>query len=113
MRFAQSVDTALRRGNVWQALRVLDELRWRLQELFAISHGKPRPAHAVDALASQGLKHKLGGLLARADLESITQALANALELIADDDLTAGRFALTKSQRTILEALRRRTASGR
>jgi predicted nucleotidyltransferase len=113
LRFAQSVDTALRRGNVWQALRVLDELRWRLQELFAISLGKPRPAHAVDALASQGLKHKLGGLLARADLESITQALANALELIADDDLTAGRFALTKSQRTILEALRRRTASGR
>jgi len=99
----------LRRGNVWQALRVLDELRWRLQELFAISLGKPRPAHAVDAFASQGLKHKL----ARADLESITQALANALELIAADDLTAGRFALTNSQRTILEALRRRTASGR
>ena len=113
LRFAQSVDTALRRGNVWQALRVLDELRWRLQELFAISLGKPRPAHAVDALASQGLKHKLGGLLARADLESITQALANALELIADDDLTGGRFALTNSQRTILEALRRRAASGR
>jgi predicted nucleotidyltransferase len=113
LRFALSVDTAARRGNVWQALRGLDELRWRLQELFAVSIGQPRPAHAVDAHASRELKDKLGGLLAEADLPSIAQALANALNLIADDELTGGRFTLTLPQRTVLAALRRRTSDGR
>jgi hypothetical protein len=112
LRFALSVDTAVRRGNVWQALRVLDELRWRLLELFAISEGQPRPAHAVDALAGQNLKDRLGGLLAQADLPSIAQSLANALELIADDELTTGRFALTHTQRMVLEAVRQRAVIG-
>jgi predicted nucleotidyltransferase len=109
LRFAVSVDTALRRGNVWQALRGLDELRWRLQELFAITLRQPRPAHAVDALAGRDLKGKLGGLLAQADLASIAQALANALDLIVDDELTSGHFAPTHPQCTVLAALRRRT----
>ena len=109
LRFAVSVDTALRRGNVWQALRGLDELRWRLQELFAITLRQPRPAHAVDALAGRDLKGKLGGLLAQADLASIAQALANALDLIVDDELTSGHFAPTQPQCTVLAALRRRT----
>ena len=109
LRFAVSVDTALRRGNVWQALRGLDELRWRLQELFAITLSQPRPAHAVDALAGRELKGKLGGLLAQADLVSIAQALANALDLIVDDELTSGHFTPTQPQRTVLAALRRRT----
>src|SRR5437588_59987 len=111
LRFAVCVDTALRRGNVWQALRGLDELRWRLLELFAITLGQPRPAHAVDALAGPDLKRKLGGLLAQADLDSIAQALANALDLIADDELTSGRFAPTQPQRTVLAALKRRTGT--
>jgi len=113
LRFALTVDTAWRRGNVWQALRGLDELRWRLQELFAVTMGGPRPAHAVDADASRDLKGKLGGLLAQADLASIAQALANALALIADDELTAGRFALTQSQRMVLAALQRRISGNR
>ena len=82
LRFAQSVDTALRRGNIWQALRVLDELRWRLQELFAISLGKP-PAGARGRRSCQpgpeaqagrtagasgpGVDHPGAGQCARAD----------------------------------------------
>ena len=113
LRFALSVDTSLRRGNVWQALRGLDELRWRLQEIFAICLGQPRPAHAINAHASRALKDKLGKLLAQGDLPSIRQALANALSLIDDDELTTGRFTLTRAQRTVLEALLRRFSRGR
>ncbi len=112
LRFALSFDTASRRGNVWQALRLLDELRWRSLELFAMSLGQPRPAHAVDGLGGQSLKDKLSGVLAQADLASIAQSLANALDLIADDELTTGRFALTHTQRTVRDALRPRAASG-
>src|SRR5437763_1652909 len=79
---AVTVDTAWRRGNVWQALRGIDELRSRLQELFAVTRGQPRPAHAIDAHASRNLKTKLSGLQAQADPASIAQALTNALDLI-------------------------------
>jgi hypothetical protein len=99
---------------VWQALRGLDELRWRLQELFAVTHGLPRPAHALDSpSASHTLKEKFGLLLGQADLTSIAHAVANALDLIADDELTDGRFHLTEPQRTVLAALRRRRAGSR
>jgi predicted nucleotidyltransferase len=112
LHFAVTVDTAWRRGNVWQALRGIDELRWRLQELFAVTRGQPRPAHAIDAHASRNLKTKLSGLQAQADPASIAQALTNALDLIADDELTNGHFTLTPPQRTLLAAIRQRTVGG-
>jgi hypothetical protein len=112
LRFAVSVDISRRRGNVWQALRAVDELRWRIQELFAVAHGHPRPAHAVDTHASGSLKNKLAKLQAEAELASIAQALAHALQLIADDELTAGAYLLTEPQRAVLWALHRRTSAG-
>jgi hypothetical protein len=112
LRFAVGVDISRRRGNVWQALRALDELRWRIQELFAVTHGQPRPAHAVDTHASRSLKNKLAKLQAEAELASIALALAHALQLIADDELTAGAYVLTEPQRAVLSALLRRTSAG-
>ena len=108
LRFALSVETAVRRGNVWQALRGLDELRWRLQELFAASRGLPRPAHAIDAHASSDVQRKLSGVLARAAVPSIARALANALDLLEDNELASGQYTLTQPQRTVLAALRQR-----
>jgi predicted nucleotidyltransferase len=105
LRFAISVDVAGRRGNVWQGLRSLDELRWRLEELFALSRGLSRPAHAVDARADPALQTRLAGTLAQADLASLSDALSRAIELLADESLTDGRTVLNQAQRTVLSAL--------
>jgi hypothetical protein len=88
LRFVLYVDTALRRGNVWQALRGLDELRWRLLELFAASRGLARPAHAVDAHASPDLQRKLSGAVADADLRALR---AGTGENLSVRGLPAGR----------------------
>ena len=113
LRFALSTDTALRRGNIWQALRSLDDLRWRLQELFAVSHGLQRPAHAVDMHASADLRQLLAGVLAQAEARSIARALENALELVAGHALTAGRYTLTEPRRAVVAALRLRISASR
>jgi predicted nucleotidyltransferase len=109
LRFSISVDTAIRRNKLWQALRHLDELRWRLEELFAVSRTSQRPAHAVDALASPALKAEFARTLAQADATSISNALEAALDLLENAALTDGHYALTGPQRTVLAALRRRT----
>jgi predicted nucleotidyltransferase len=108
LRFALSTDTALRRGNIWQALRSLEALCWRLQELFAVSHGLQRPAHAVDSHASADVRHALAGVVAQAESTSITRALGNALGLIASDTLTGGRYVLTRPQQAVLAAVQQR-----
>src|SRR5579864_5170372 len=98
LRFAINLDIAIRRRNLWQALRGLDELRWRLQEAFALTHGQQRPAHAVDALASPALREDFARTLAQADMHAITDALQAALDLLASSALTDGRYAMTPAQ---------------
>jgi hypothetical protein len=108
LRCAINVDTGIRRGNLWQALRGLDELRWRLQEVFALKHGQQRPARAVDALAGPALREMFARTLAQADAESIVRALDAALCLLENPALSNGGYALTPPQVTVLSAFRRR-----
>ena len=111
LRLAIYVDTAIRRGNMWQALRGLDEVRWRLHEVFALTHGHQRPAHAVDAFAGPGLREKFARTIAQADSSSIMDALETTLDLLENTAMTDGLYTLTPPQVRVLSALRRRRAS--
>src|ERR1051326_6709779 len=88
LRLAIYVDTAIRRGNMWQSLRGLDEVRWRLHEVFALTHGRQRPAHAVDAFAGPGLREKFARTIAQADSSSIMDALETTLDLLENTAMT-------------------------
>src|SRR6266508_3819118 len=110
LRFAIAVHVRVERQQVWTAMWMLEELRARLMELFAVERGLPRPVIAFDATATPELRQRLGALLPRDDLSSVQHALGVALDILEFDlsALTGAGYRLTPQQRRVLSALRDR-----
>ena len=115
MRFAIGVHFRLQRRQLWTAVWLLDDVRARLIELFAVARGLPRPAIAFDAAATPDLQRRLGALLARDDLKSVELALVAALDILDYElpPLTNAGYDLTSQQRGVLTALRQHVALAR
>ena len=109
LRFAIGVDIRVRRQQFWEAMWLLDHVRARLMELFAVARGV-LPIRRFDALATPELQRRMRGLLAGNDLASVHHALLSALDLLEHDlpILANGTYDLTPQQRGVLCALRRR-----
>ena len=109
-RWAVDVDTAPRRGNFWQAAYLMQRMREGLLVLFMETHGGERPYHAFDAAAPAGLDARLETTLHGPSLDAARDAFGRLLDVIERDlgALTAGQFALTPAQRTVLGDVRAR-----
>jgi hypothetical protein len=114
LRFAIGVHIRLRRRHFWQAVWLLDEVRARLMEVFAVARGL-RPVRAFDDLATPELQRRMASLLVRDDLAAVERGLVSALDLLEHDlaTLADATYELTPQQREVLIALRRRIAEGR
>jgi hypothetical protein len=113
LRFAIGVHIRLQRRQLWTAVWLLDDVRARLIELFAVARGLPRPAIAFDAVATPELQRRLGALLARDDLKSVELALVAALDMLEYElpTLTSAGHDLSSQQRGVLFALRQHHGS--
>jgi hypothetical protein len=114
LRFAIGVHIRVRRQQFWQAVWLLDEVRARLMELFAVARGV-LPVRAFDAFATPELQRRMGALLARDDLASVQRALVGALDLLEHHlpTLSDAAYELTPQQRGVLSALSRLIAHRR
>ncbi len=111
LRFAIGVHIRVRRQQFWQAVWLLDEVRARLMEVFAVARGV-MPVRGFDALATPELQRRMSALLARDDLGSVQRAVVSALDLLEHDlpTLADSTYELTEQQRDVLSTLRCRIA---
>jgi predicted nucleotidyltransferase len=108
LRWAFEVTIALRRRNVWQAVRLLQLMGETLIDIFADSRGHQRAYHALDAVAGDPLSGRLGATLAQIDPVSIRQALVAMLDIL-DRDLAAlsnEQLHITQAQRQVISQVR-------
>jgi predicted nucleotidyltransferase len=112
LRQAIGVDIGVGRRRLWMALRLLDDLRTRMMELFATARSLPRVTHGFDAHASIKLQRRMYLTVARPDLADVRRALGAALDVLEHDlaELSDGRYELNQAQRGVLGALRQRMA---
>jgi len=115
LRHAIGVHIRLERCHLWTAVWLLDEVRARLLELFAVGRGLSRSSIAFDTTAAPELQRLLKPLLARADLSSVRQALLAALDVMEHEvpSLSEGAYNLTDQQRGVLSRLRGRITGSR
>lgn len=111
VRWALDADNALRRGNFWQALNLLQRMREQLLAVFAGTHGGARPYHAFDAQATAALQRKLGATLHLFNIPAAQTALLALMDLIEHgiDGFTGGQVRLSAEQRAVLAHVRRAT----
>ncbi|HET9014885.1 MAG TPA: nucleotidyltransferase domain-containing protein [Thermomicrobiaceae bacterium] len=110
VRWAMNVETALRRGNFWQAAYLMQRMRESLLVLFMLTHGGERPYHTFDAAAPAELDRRLEATLHGPGLDAARAAFGRLLDVIERDlgVLSAGRLALTPPQRAVLTGVRLR-----
>jgi predicted nucleotidyltransferase len=110
VRYALEVDTALQRGQVWDAIELLHLMRKLLMELFSRTHGGRRAFHFFQATADAGLQMRLGATLPRYSLASAQESLLQFLDILRNDVavMTGGRVQLTAEHADILTAVGRR-----
>lgn len=110
LRWTLDAATALRRGNFWQALYLLQRMREQLLVVFARTHGGARPYHTFDARAPAALKRQLGATLHADDLAAARAALLALADLVEHDmaAFTDSRAQLSPEQRAVLAGVRSR-----
>ena len=108
LRWAVEAAFALRRKDLWQAVRRIGLMRDLLAEIYAASHGYARPYPALDATANDPLVRRLSGLLPRLDSMSIQEALDTGLDILEGDlsALSQGRMHLAEEQQAVIGKVR-------
>jgi predicted nucleotidyltransferase len=110
VRHALEVDTALQRGQVWDAIELLHLMRKLLMELFSRTHGGQRAFHFFQAKADAGLQARLGATLPCYSLASAQESLRQFLDIQQNDiaAMSGGRVQLTAEHADILNAIGQR-----
>jgi predicted nucleotidyltransferase len=110
VRHALEVDTALQRGQVWDAIELLHLMRKLLMDLFSRTHGGKRAFHFFQAEADAKLQVRLGATLPRYGLASAQESLLQFLDILQNDleVMTGGRVQLMAEHAGILNAVGQR-----
>ncbi len=110
VRYALEVDTALQRGQVWDAIELLHLMRKLLMDLFSGTHGGKRAFHFFQATADARLQVRLGATLPCYSLASAQESLLQFLDILQNDvaAMTEGQVQLTAEHADILTAVGQR-----
>jgi predicted nucleotidyltransferase len=110
VRHALEVDTALQRGQVWDAIELLHLMRKLLMELFSRAHGGRRAFHFFQAKADARLQARLGATLPCYSLTSAQESLLQFLDILQNDitAMSGGQVQLTTEHADILNAVGQR-----
>ncbi len=113
VRWTIDADAALRRGNFWQAIQLLQSMREELLVLFAVTHGGGRPYHTFDQLAPPELAARLSLTFPVHDLRDAKAVLVSFLALIEIETtvFTNNQATLSIEQREIIKSVRQRVHS--
>ena len=110
VRHALEVDTALQRGQVWDAIELPHLMRKLLMDLFSRTHGGQRAFHFFQAVAGAELQVRLGATLPSYSLASAQESLLQFLDILRNDleVMTGGQVQLTAEHAGILNAIDQR-----
>ena len=108
LRWAVEAAFALRRKDLWQAVRRINHMRDALAEIYASARGYPRAYPALDQTVANPLMVRLSALLPRLDPLSIREALDIGLDMLEGDlgALSEGRLRLTEDQQAVIGQVR-------
>jgi len=95
----------LRRGRLWYALTLLEEMRRGVMEIYGLSRGSTLPERYFVKLADDEVRQALGETLATYQLDSIAAGLLRVMELYRSRCvwLSNGRLAVTPEQETVFD----------
>lgn len=110
VRYALETDIALQRQQVWSAIELEHRMRGLLMQLFAHSHGNPRPIHGFQKEADASLQTLLGSTLPQYNLLSIQKVLLYLLDILEHSLglFSDGKAQLLQTHMNIIKLVRER-----
>lgn len=110
VRYTLETGIALQRQQLWLAIEMEHRIRGLLMQLFAQSHGNPRPIHAFEREADVALQMLLSSTLPQYNLLSIQKALFNLLDILENnlEQFAGGQVQLVQTHLRIIQQIRER-----
>lgn len=109
IRLALAVDREVQRRHFWQAIPLLESMRWLIIEMFAQAHGGGRAYNVFQADAPRTLQEQLAATLPEPTLASLQRAFVQLLNIIEQEQIQLGRtHGLSAGQQVLLARIRQR-----
>ncbi len=112
LRYAISLDVALKRKRIWEGIHLLHRMRELLMEVFSRTRDGARPVKFFQENADPKLHAQFGTTLPKYELNDVRAAQCRMVDLVADDIdwLSNGQIQLTNCHHELIEYLQRQTS---